>query len=346
MVANSKVSTPPSLSVWQQSPEIDQLHANTGIVITNLGTPAVLTEKAVRKYLGEFLADPDVVSLPRWIWLPILYGLILPIRSKQSLQLYKKVWTKEGSPLLVGCKKIFQKLQEEFSQSQNIKCALGMRYGDPTLKNALLDLKKNNINKLLLLPLYPQYSTTTTASTQKKVLQIITELQWDIEVQFISHYAEHPAYVAAIATQINAFWHKTPPGQKLLFSFHGIPKRLSAKGDPYENLCFATAKAIAAKLNLADENWQIVFQSRFGREEWLQPYCAKMLQELAQQGYTHIDIVCPGFPIDCLETLEEIAITNKKIFFEAGGQQFNYIPALNDSDAHVVALKKIIADEL
>lgn len=317
-----------------------------GILITNLGTPSAITKKAIRDYLKEFLTDRNVVSLPRWLWLPLLYSFILTIRPNRSLNLYKKIWTKQGSPLLVGSERLVKQLEQSFTGNPDIKIVLGMRYGTPSLSTALHQLHTEEIDSLLVLPLYPQYSTTTTASTFTKIKELLHDMRWNINTQFISHYAEHSDYVAALADKIRNSWQQNQRSQKLIFSFHGIPKRLSAEGDPYERLCFATADAIASQLALSPQEWLVVFQSRFGREKWLQPYCTDVLRQLPQQGCHSIDIICPGFPIDCLETLEEIAMTNKRIFLQAGGLHYNYIPALNDSDDHVNALQKILVEQL
>lgn len=313
-----------------------------GILLTNLGTPSEATTKSVRRYLAEFLADPYVVAIPRWIWLPILYGLVLTIRPRRSAKLYQKIWTEQGSPLLTGCQAVLKKLQMVFDHNTKPTIALGMRYGEPSLLEALLELRQAQVNKILVLPLYPQYSKTTTLSTVAKIKRHLDDLKWQVEIECIQHYAEQNDYISALANQITEFWRTNKRGQKLLFSFHGIPKKLSYQGDPYENLCFATANAVATKLNLSEDVWQVVFQSRFGREEWLKPYCAEVLRKLPDDGYRSIDIICPGFPIDCLETLEEIAITNKEIFIQAGGMEYNYIPSLNDSNEHIEALQKIL----
>lgn len=311
----------------------------TGILLINLGTPAAPTIKAVRKYLAEFLSDPRVVEIPRWLWWPILHGVVLNIRPKKSVKLYQKIWTNEGSPLLSISQKQTLALQKKFDQEFSAtKIMLAMRYGNPSIDEALKTLKQNNIQKLIVLPLYPQYSAATTASTFDKVISVLKKWRTVPEFIFINHYFDNPDYINAIADSIQQFWQQHGKGEKLLFSFHGLPQNSIAKGDPYYDQCQQTAKLIAEKLQLSEVAWQMVFQSRFGAQKWLQPYCDKTLEQLAKQGCKKIDVICPGFAADCLETLEEMAIRNKKIFLDAGGKQFHYIPALNDSSSHINTL--------
>jgi ferrochelatase len=319
---------------------------NIGILLTNLGTPSEPTPKAVRHYLAEFLSDPHVIQIPRLLWWFILHGIVLQTRPAKSARLYQKIWTPVGSPLLVNSQKILQKLQILLKKRLiPAKVVLGMRYGEPSLKKALAELNTANVAKLLIFPLYPQYSNTTTASTVAAIKRELAILKWQPEqLHVIDAYATNSNYISALTNSINAFWQRQSPGQKLLFSFHGIPKRLIDKGDPYYQQCLATATTVVKQLHLTENQWQVVFQSRFGRAGWLQPYCQQVLQSLPQQGYRHIDIICPGFAVDCLETLEEIAITNKELFFAAGGKSLNYIPALNDSDHHIHALANMIID--
>lgn len=318
----------------------------TGILLTNLGTPDAPTSKALRRYLGEFLSDPQVVKLPRWLWLPFLYMLILPLRSRYSAKLYQKIWTKHGSPLLyytrlqqIG----LQALLEITWPEQPVKVAMGMRYGEPGIAAALAELKQAGVNRIILLPLYPQYADATTGSTLIAVDQALQHWRVKPELQVIRHYADHPLYVTTWAEHIKRHWQATKPGEKLLFSFHGLPERSLADGDPYFSLCHQTAHLVAAELALPKDRWQVVFQSRFGKAEWLKPYCADTLRLLAAQGVREVDIVCPGFSADCLETLEEIALKNRALFLSAGGQRFNYIPALNDSAEHLSVLAGLIS---
>lgn len=314
-----------------------------GVLISNLGTPQAATTQAVKSYLAEFLSDPYVVKLPRLIWWPILHGIILRTRPSKSAALYQKIWLKTGSPLFVITSSLLKKLAA-YSRAQGVDYAfaLGMRYGEPSIQTALLALKEKNITDLIVLPLYPQYSMTTTASTMAEVEKQLNILRWEPTCSFIQDYHLAPAYIEALADRITQAWQEHTPGEKLLFSFHGIPKSSISQGDPYYHQCLSTASAIAQKLKLDDARWQVVFQSRFGKQAWLEPDCVKTLATLALNGCQSVDIVCPGFAVDCLETLEEIAITNKKIFLEAGGHQFNYIQALNDDAAQIRCLWELL----
>lgn len=316
-----------------------------GVLLINLGTPVAATRKAVKNYLAEFLADPRVVELPRWLWLPILYTIVLPLRSRKSAKLYQKIWTQKGSPLLIFSEKISQGVKKILQQqfNQNITAVLAMRYGSPSIAEGLEFFREKKIQQLIILPLYPQYSFSATSSVFDAVTKVINTWRVIPQVHFINQYAEDVKYIDALVSSIQTFWLEHERGEKLLFSFHGLPKNSIAKGDPYYQQCLTTAKLVAEKLRLTEDKWQVVFQSRFGKQRWLEPYCDKTLRTLAKQGHKNIDIVCPGFVADCLETLEEIAIRNKEIFIAAGGQQLNYIPALNDSPEHLQALASLIS---
>jgi len=322
--------------------------AVTGVLLTNLGTPDAPTPGALRRYLAEFLSDPRIVELPRLLWKVILYGVILNIRPKRSAAAYKKVWMDEGSPLLVYSRRqavaIARRLSDETSGP--IKVALGMRYGNPSIPAALEELRQANVSHLLVLPLYPQYSASTTASTFDAVSDVLRQWRWLPQLRMVMDYHQNAGWVDAVAQSIHDHWDAHGRGQKLMMSFHGLPKRFLLNGDPYHCQCHASARLIAEKLGLADDDWQLVFQSRFGREEWLKPYCDHTLIAWAQAGIEHIDMVCPGFSADCLETLEEIAMLNRDIFLEAGGKIYHYIPALNDRPDHIGALTNIIEDNL
>lgn len=319
-----------------------------GVLLVNLGTPSAPTKRAVRQYLAEFLADPHVVELPAWLWLPFLHGVVLPLRAPKSAALYQKIWTEAGSPLLLFSKKIAEGINATLQQvvKQPIQVELAMRYGSPSIAEKLELFRKNEIKKLIILPLYPQYSGAATGTIFAKVTAILKEWRNVPEVHFINQYGEDSHYIAALSNHIKQHWHAYEQTETLLFSFHGLPHNSIAKGDPYHQQCLQTAELVATDLKLAKDRWQVVFQSRFGKQPWLQPYCDKTLEHLAQQGHQHITVVCPGFAADCLETLEEIAIRNKDIFFAAGGQQLNYIPALNDSPAHLQALTNLIIKNL
>lgn len=310
-----------------------------GVLLSNLGTPDAPSTPAVRKYLREFLSDPHVVELPRFLWLPILYGIILPFRSPKSAKLYQKIWMSEGSPLLVYMKKLSQKLASRL-QKKDIIISMGMRYGSPSLESALEKLR--GVDKIIVLPLYPQYSVSTTESTADKIVEILKSWPVQPDLNIISHYYNNDKYISALAESIK----KNLKTGKLLFSFHGLPQSFVDKGDPYEMQCRTTASLVAKKLNLPDDQWFISFQSRLGKAKWLMPYTNMTLQEW---GVAHIDsvtVVCPGFSVDCLETLEEINIQNREIFLNAGGKNFQYVPALNDSEVHIEMLAALIEQNI
>ncbi len=320
----------------------------TGLLITNLGTPEAPTAPALRKYLAEFLWDPRVVEIPRPVWWLILNLIILRIRPKKSAAAYEKVWTSEGSPLMSHtrnqCAGIKQQL--EMLGLAHLEVEFAMRYGQPSIESALLKLQEKNVSKLVVLPLYPQYSGSTTGSTFDAIAHTFTKLRWTPELRFIQKYADHDEYINACAEQIHSHWQTHGRNEKLIFSFHGVPKRYLLSGDPYHCQCHKTARLIVQQLQLSDDQWMTTFQSRFGREEWLQPYTDKTMEKLGQQGVKSIDIFCPGFSSDCVETLEEIDMENREIFIEAGGSEFSYIPALNSDDAHIKALTQIALEHM
>lgn len=314
-----------------------------GILLTNIGTPDAPTTKAVRCYLAEFLWDNRVVKIPRLLWWPILHGIILNIRPRRSAANYRKIWQAQGSPLLCITKAQAQKLQQRLAkQFASVHVMVGMRYGQPTIASALQQLRAAKVEQLIVLPLFPQYSSTTTASIFDAIAQEFKTWLQLPELNFIDQYATDPGYIAAIAASIQAYWQQHGRGDYLLFSFHGIPQKLVAQGDPYYAQCQQTAKLVAQQLALPDNQWRLVFQSRFGYESWLQPYCVETLKQLAKQGQSVIDIICPGFSADCLETLEEISMQNQAIFIKEGGKSLRYIPALNDSDTHIEVLANLI----
>lgn len=311
-----------------------------GILVTNLGTPASPTASALRKYLAEFLWDPRVVEIPRPLWWLILHGIVLRVRPKKSAQLYQKIWTPEGSPLLANSQKLVNQLNLQLtSLSTEFKVVLGMRYGNPSIAAALAELKQHDVKQIIVLPLFPQYSAATTASTFDAITETVKNWRYIPSIKFISHYFDHASYIDAMAENIRA-QHNSK--HHLLFSFHGLPKRCIELGDPYQQQCQTTAKLIAEKLQLPPEQYSVAFQSRFGYAEWLQPYCDETLRSLPKQGIKRISVVCPGFAVDCLETLEEIAQQNREIFLNAGGETFHYISALNDTDTHAEFLTQLI----
>ena len=315
-----------------------------GILITNLGTPEAPTPKAIRKYLAEFLWDPRVVEIPRPIWWLILHGIILRTRPRAKAGDYKKVWTDEGSPLLVIGKQQRDALQVALENKFTgpVKVELAMRYGQPSVKSALEILKNKGARRILLFPLYPQYSASTTASTFDSVAKEFMQQRWMPELRIVNNYAADEGYIKACATQIQNHWDSHSQSEKLIFSFHGLPKRNLELGDPYHCECHQTARLIAEKLNLNESQWKLTFQSRFGRAEWMQPYTIKTMEELPGEGVKSIDVFCPGFSADCIETLEEISLENRDVFLNAGGESFSYIPALNAEASHIDALANII----
>lgn len=315
-----------------------------GILITNLGTPDQPTPQALRRYLAEFLWDPRVVEVSRPLWWLILNLIILNTRPKKSAQAYQKIWQPEGSPLLTISEQQKEKLNQVLNNQLTFPyhIALGMRYGNPSIKQALDVLQQKHITKLLVLPLYPQYSAATVGSTFDRVTDIVKTWRWVPEFSFINHYHDNDLYIKALASHIQKYLPEIP--QKLIFSFHGLPKRYLLEGDPYFCQCHKTARLVAESLGLQENQWQVAFQSRFGKEEWLKPYTDYLLQALPKQGVKDIAIICPGFAADCLETLEEIAEENKNYFLQAGGEKYQYIPALNAEDSHIAVLKNLIIE--
>ncbi len=323
--------------------EEDYNHDRTGrvgLLLANLGSPAAPTPAAVRKYLGEFLWDPRVIETPRWLWWLVLHGMILRLRPRRSASLYRKIWADEGSPLLTISRSqahgLAGSLQEKTSGSVNV--ALAMRYGKPSIAEGLASLRQAGMRRLLVLPLYPQYSATTTASTFDAVAGELMTWRLLPEIRFIQHYHDDPGYLGALASSIRYAWRRDGEPDRLLFSFHGLPKRYSLAGDPYYHECRTTARLVAESLELQETRWRVAFQSRMGREEWLKPYTDHQLRKWGAAGVKRVDVVCPGFPADCLETLEEIAVGNRETFLRAGGERYRYIPALNAGPEHIQAL--------
>jgi ferrochelatase len=311
-----------------------------GVLLVNLGTPEAPTGKALRPYLRQFLGDPRVIEYPRWLWRLILNGIILNVRPRRSARLYAKIWTDEGSPLLVISQKLADKLQAELGE--HTKVVLAMRYGRPSIAHGLDKLRQAHIKRIIILPLYPQYSATTTGTIFDDVFDVLKTWRWLPEIRTINDYHDHPLYIQALANSVRDFWGENGRSQRLILSFHGIPKEYAQKGDPYPVFCCQTAQHLAAALDLDRDTWQITFQSRFGPQEWLQPYTNETLTAWGKEGVKSVDTICPGFAADCLETLEEMAHENRDIFLKAGGQAYQYIQALNDSPAHVALLADLI----
>ena len=316
-----------------------------GVLVTNLGTPDEPSPEAVRRYLAEFLSDRRVIPLHPLIWQPILRGIILRTRPKRSAALYKKVWMEEGSPLLVHSLRQRDALQAELDRRGHpTRVALAMRYGQPSISRALKDL--GEICSLIVLPLYPQFSYTTTTSTLDALELALQHSPAAPETNFVSGYADDDAYIKACASQVRAFREQHGTSERLLLSFHGLPKSSIQQGDPYAGQCHDSAQRIAQALGLPQEQWILSFQSRFGPKEWLTPYTSETLRELPGQGIRSVDVFCPGFASDCLETLEEIEQENRDVFLAAGGETFRYIPALNDSPEHIRALAGLVEQQL
>ena len=310
-----------------------------GVLICNLGTPESYQTKDVRKFLRQFLSNGRVIEIPKIIWWFILNGIILTLRPSKSAKLYKSVWTKEGSPLLVFSKKLIEKLK--LVTNDDCEVELAMRYGNPNMEEALLSLKNKNCRKLIVLPMFPQYSGTTTGSIFDEVTRILSKWRWVPSLNFINSYHDNDYYINALADSISTYLQKNTP-QKIIFTYHGIPKRNFDLGDPYQCYCQKTTRLVAEKLNLKEDEYMTTFQSRFGPAEWLKPYTSDTMEELPKKGIKNILVVAPAFSVDCLETIEEIDEENKEIFLNSGGQNFTYVPCLNDSDGHVNFLKQLI----
>jgi ferrochelatase len=311
--------------------------SDTALLLVNLGTPAAPTPRAVRRYLGEFLSDRRVVQLPRWLWWPLLHGVILPLRSTRVARKYAEIWLSGGSPLAVYTRDLAAAMQ---SRLPRWRVTHAMRYGAPAMAAALEQLREAGARRVLVLPLYPQYSTTTTAS----VADVLAR-DHGLSVRMIDDYHVDAGWIAAIAASIRGHWQANGRGEHLLLSFHGIPQRLVDAGDPYARQCAASAAAIASALGLVESDWTLGYQSRFGREPWLQPATADILDALAARGVRTLDVACPGFAVDCLETLEEISLQLAERV-QARGCTLRYIPCLNATPAHAEALAALAQREL
>ena len=315
----------------------------TGVLLVNLGTPDAPTAGAIRRYLREFLSDPRVVELPRVLWLPILYGFILPFRPRKLAHAYASVWNAQGSPLLRISREQTEKLRAALGAATPV--ALGMSYGNPSLASALAELDAQGVERILLIPLYPQYSGTTTASVLEGVFRQLRQRRKLPELRTINDYHDHPGYIEALAQSVREHWRHSGRADHLLMSFHSIPQKYVDLGDPYDEQCKRTAALLAQALVLESGKWSISFQSRLGTQPWLQPYTDKVLPELTAQGIQSLDVICPGFSADCLETLEEVAIRYREDFLAAGGKSFRYIPALNASDSTISFLSALVKAE-
>ncbi|HCJ5526175.1 ferrochelatase [Klebsiella pneumoniae] len=312
----------------------------TGILLANLGTPDAPTPGAVKRYLRQFLSDKRVVDTSRLLWWPLLRGVILPIRSPRVAKLYQSVWMEEGSPLMVYSRRQQQALAARLPDTP---VALGMSYGSPSLASAVDDLLAQGVEHIVVLPLYPQYSCSTVAAVWDELARILAKKRAIPGISFIRDYAEHPDYIHALAASVRASFAVHGEPDLLLLSYHGIPQRYANQGDDYPQRCRDTTRELVSALGLPPERVMMAFQSRFGREPWLTPYTDETLKMLGEKGTKHIQVLCPGFAADCLETLEEIAVQNREIFLEAGGKQYEYIPALNADAAHIEMMVNLTA---
>ncbi len=318
-----------------------------GILLMNLGTPDAPTAQALRPYLGQFLHDWRVIEVSRWIWCLILHGIVLRTRPQKIAKDYAHIWLEEGSPLLVISKRQAQCLQKELqSKGIDVEVAVAMRYGNPSVEKALDELRAKNCQRILGLPLYPQYCCATTASSADAFFDELKKWRWMPEFRFITSYATDIGYIQSLANSVTEAWEQKGKHQKLIISFHGTPESFRDQGDPYYYECNATAQALASALELQQDEWIMTFQSQFGNDPWIKPSTSATLEKLATEGITSVDVICPGFSADCIETLEEIEGENREIFEEHGGQSFRYIPALNDRNDHIQALANLCANHL
>lgn len=338
----------PSTTSFRPEPEFTHGQAPwTGVLYCNLGTPDEPTPAAVRRYLAEFLSDPRVVEIPRAAWLPLLYGVILPLRSARSAAKYATIWSPEGSPLKLWTDKQAKLLQGWLGEhGHRVKVRYAMRYGNPSIASQLDALKAAGATRILILPAYPQYSGTTTASIVDAVTAWSAGIRNLPELRFVNRYHDDAGYVQALARRVEAHWREHGRGDHLVMSFHGVPERTLHLGDPYHCECQKTARLLASRLRLDKDKYTVSFQSRFGKAKWLEPYTEPSLRALASRGVASVDVLCPGFTGDCLETLEEIAMEGRQAFLTSGGKQFQYIPCLNDDAAWIAALGRLAEQHL
>ncbi|MBI2296712.1 MAG: ferrochelatase [Betaproteobacteria bacterium] len=320
-----------------------------GVLLINLGTPGAPTPAAVRTYLKEFLSDPRVVEIPRLVWWPILNLFVLATRPTASAQRYAQVWMSEGSPLKVHTDRQTRLLRGylgERAKQLPLVVDYAMRYGSPSIPDRIGEMKAHHCDRILLVPLYPQYSASTTATALDAAFQCLENMRNQPAVRTVRHFHDHAGYIAALAQSVRDYWMRNHRPDVLLMSFHGVPRATLDKGDPYHCECQKTGRLLAEALSLKPEQCRITFQSRFGRAEWLKPYTAEVLEEMGRQKLGRVDVICPGFVADCLETLEEIAIEGKATFLKAGGREFHHIPCLNERDDWIHALTEIVVDNL
>ena len=316
-----------------------------GVILVNLGTPNSTSEQDVRTYLAEFLSDKDVIRLPRFFWLPLLHLIILRTRPKKSAELYKKVWTEWGSPLLYYTFSQSGLLSQKLNatKSSNFHIDVAMRYGSPSMLSTISKFQKNNYKKILVIPMFPQYSTTTTRSIARELANIQKINAYKhMEILFIKDFHDNQLYIQSCKSKIEQFQEINGKPEKLVLSFHGIPESYIGHDEPYRDQCIHTSKLIAAALDIKEDKYEVAFQSRFGKSEWIKPYLASRLESLPSEGVRNIQVFCPGFVSDCLETIEEIGEESKELFIESGGDSFNHIPCLNDSELFIDMLKNLL----
>jgi protoporphyrin/coproporphyrin ferrochelatase len=315
-----------------------------GILLVNTGTPSAPSARAVRRFLARFLADPRVVELPRALWLPLLYGVVLPLRPARTARKYRRIWSASGSPLADLCERLRAELAATLAQHvlAPLSVEVAMLYSAPGVRAALGRLRACGAQRILVLPLYPQYCGATTGAVYDQVNAELRRWRWLPELRFVAEYHDHPGYIEALRASVAAHWEKHGRSPHLLMSFHGIPERYFHQGDPYFCKCQKTARLLADELLLRDNEWSVSFQSRFGRGDWLKPYTAGVLEAMPERGVRDVTVVCPGFAVDCLETLEEIAIESRERFLRAGGQRYQYVPALNAGASHALCLTELI----
>ena len=322
--------------------------ARVGVLLLNLGTPAAPTAGALRPYLKQFLSDRRVVELPRWLWALILNGVILNVRPRKSAEKYASIWTPDGSPLLVNTRQQAEALAARLAQDgqAGVVVDFAMRYGQPSVESVIGRLRAQGVDQLLVIPLYPQYAASSSGSALDAVFTTLMQLRNMPELRTVRHFHDHPAYIAALACQVREHWQRHGRGDKLLMSFHGVPRYTLDKGDPYPCECHKTGRLLAEALGLSQADYVVCFQSRFGRTEWVKPYTSDVLRELGRQKVGKLDVICPGFIADCLETLEEIAMEGKETFLTAGGGEYRYLPCLNASPVWIDALAQISREQL
>ncbi|WP_043768575.1 ferrochelatase [Algiphilus aromaticivorans] len=331
-----------------ESVEAHRAQPRAGVLLVNLGTPDAPTAPAIRRYLREFLSDRRIVDLPRALWWPILNGIILPLRPRRLAKSYASVWLEEGAPLLVHTRELAEGVARELVTAglDGVPVFHAMRYGNPSIASAIAQAREQSVRRLVVIPLYPQYSGTTTASVMDGVFSALSAERWMPELRSVHAYHDDPAFIHALADSVQAHWLQHGRGDHLLMSFHGIPQRYFDAGDPYHCHCHKTARLLAEALALGEDDYSVCFQSRFGREPWLQPYADERIDALAARGVRQLDAICPGFAADCLETLEEMAQQYAEQFQAAGGKALRYVPALNAQPEHCATIAQLAARQL